>query len=240
MPESPGRLWLAIGRWVERFQRRVFETAGGSSRPVFFDVLQTAPALDALTKNYSVIRAELDALLASHAALPAYHEIDPRQRFISNADTKKWKVFMLYAMGLKPAANRARCPRTADLLDAVPNLNQAFFSILEAGKSVPAHDGPNFAQLRYHLGLIVPTDNPPSLRVKDQFHTWKQGQAVMFDDTWNHEVINHSAQDRVVLIVDTMRPLPWRLHLQNILYVKVIARIAYAKNVVAIVEKFKG
>jgi aspartyl/asparaginyl beta-hydroxylase (cupin superfamily) len=240
MAQTVGPVWRAIARWVEWFQRRVYVAAGGDSRPPFFAIADTNPSLNVLTANYSVIRGELEALLASHAALPAYHEIDPRQRLISNADTKKWKVFMLYAMGLKPEANRARCPETAALLDRVSNLNQAFFSILEAGKSVPAHDGPNFAQLRYHLGVIVPKQNPPSLRVKDTLYTWKEGEAVMFDDTWNHEVINHATEDRVVLIVDTMRPLPLPLHLMNVGYVKVIARIAYARQVVAIVEKFKG
>jgi aspartyl/asparaginyl beta-hydroxylase (cupin superfamily) len=219
-------------------QRRVDHAAGGPNRPVFFDVAQTAPALDLLRQNYPVIRAEVEALLKSNTTLPTYHELDPGQRFISNEDTNKWKVFMLYAMGVKPEANRSRCPQTSALLDRVPHLVQAFFSILEAGKSVPAHNGPNSAQLRYHLGLIVPKDRPPSIRIKDEMYTWKEGDAVMFDDTWNHEVFNESSEDRVILLVDTMRPLPLRLHLLNFVYSKVIARIAYANRVVAIVERF--
>jgi hypothetical protein len=38
------------------------------------------------------------------------------------------------------------------------DLYAAFFSILDAGKSAPAHDGPYCGYLRYHLGLIVPRD----------------------------------------------------------------------------------
>ena len=115
---------------------------------------------------------------------------------------KDWKVFYLYAMGEKPAANRARCPRTAALLDQVPGLFQAFFSILDGGKSIPAHAGPYRGYIRYHLGLVVPEDNPPSIRVKDQHYTWKEGESILFDDSWDHEVINKSDGDRVVLIVD--------------------------------------
>ena len=239
MAANQGPLLTAVVRGINWFQRRVYHAAGGSSRPVFFDVEKTAPALDILRQNYPVIKAEAEALMKSRLEMPTYHQLDPRQKFISNADTKKWRVFMLYAMGIKPEENRKKCPQTAALLDKVPNLIQAFFSILEPGKSVPAHDGPNHAQLRYHLGLIIPTDNPPSIRVKDTIYTWKEGEAVLFDDTWNHEVYNQSAQERVILLVDTMRPLPLRLHLLNVFYSKVIARVAYAKKVVAIVDQFK-
>jgi aspartate beta-hydroxylase/beta-hydroxylase len=62
--------------------------------------------------------------------------------------------------------------------------------------------------LRYHLGLVVPDRNPPSIRLKNQVYTWKEGESVLFDDSWNHEVYNHCDQDRVVLIVDIRRPMP--------------------------------
>jgi aspartyl/asparaginyl beta-hydroxylase (cupin superfamily) len=239
MAESHGLVLTATIKFVNWLQRRIYRAAGGSSRPVFYDVAETQPKLDLLRQNYPVIRAEVEALLKSDPNLPTYHQLDPRQQFISNADPKKWKVFVLYAMGIKPDANRARCPKTAELLDQVPHLIQAFFSILEAGKAVPAHDGPNYGQIRYHLGLIVPKQNPPSIRVKDTVYTWKEGESVMFDDTWNHEVYNPSAEDRVILLVDTMRPLPLHLHLLNVFYSKVIARIAYARKVVAIVDQFR-
>ena len=239
MAASQGLLLTTVVRGINWFQRRVYRAAGGSARPVFLDVATTAPALDILRQNYPIIKAEVEAVMKSRQEIPTYHQLDPHQKFISNADTKKWKVFVLYAMGIKPEENIKRCPQTSALLDKIPNLIQAFFSILEPGKSVPAHDGPNYAQIRYHLGLVIPTDNPPSIRVKDTVYTWKEGEGVLFDDTWNHEVYNQSSQERVILLVDTMRPLPLRLHLLNVFYSKVIARVAYAKKVVAIVDQFK-
>jgi hypothetical protein len=86
------------------------------------------------------------------------------------------------------------------LLDKVPNLFQAFFSILEAGKSVPAHNGGYFGMIRYHLGLVVTSEDSPSIRIKHQFYPWKEGESVLFYDTWNHEVFNKSNGDRVVLL----------------------------------------
>ena len=121
---------------------------------------------------------------------------------------KDWKVYPLNIMGVKPEAYCARCPRTMALLEGIPGLFEAFFSILEGGKSIPHHEGPYRGYLRYHLGLIVPEKNPPSIRLKDQVYTWKEGESVLFDDSWDHEVYNQCESDRVVLIVDIRRPMP--------------------------------
>ena len=233
---APSTLLQKSVRW---YQRQLFRAVGGDNRPVFFDVQATAPALKLLEQNYAVIRSEVESLLKSNVQLPSYHDLDPNQRMISDRDQKRWKVFMLYAMGAKPKDNRERCPQTAALLDKIPNLFQAFFSILEAGKSVPAHNGPHYGYVRYHLGLIVPKENPPSIRVKDQMYTWREGSGVLFDDSWNHEVINNSSADRVILLVDTMRRLPFGLHVLNLLYSKVLVRIAYTSGVLKNLERFR-
>ncbi len=205
---------------------------GGDRRPVFFDVGSTCPQLHELDRHAESIRGELLALLEDKPSIPRYHELDRMQHGISARvdPDKDWKVFYLFAMGEKPAANRARCPRTAALLDRVPGLFQAFFSILDGGKSVPAHRGPYRGYLRYHLGLVVPEVDPPSIRIKDQHYTWQQGRSMMFDDSWDHEVFNTSKGDRVVLIVDIRRPMPLVFDRFN-RFVEFIMRQVYGKKI---------
>jgi aspartyl/asparaginyl beta-hydroxylase (cupin superfamily) len=183
---------------------------GGPRRLVFHDIAATRPELLELDRNYSVIREELLGILPEKRAIPRYHELDQMQYNISArvAPDKDWKVYPLNIMGVKPEAFCARCPRLMSLLEGIPGLFEAFFSILEGGKSIPPHEGPYRGYLRYHLGLIVPEKDPPSIRLKDQIYTWKEGESVLFDDSWNHEVYNQSAGDRVVLIVDIRRPMP--------------------------------
>ncbi len=166
------------------------------------------------------------------AAIPKYHEVDRMQQYISGQvdPDKDWKVFYLYAMGEKPKANRDRCPATSALLDRVPGLFQAFFSILDGGKSVPPHDGPYRGYLRYHLGLVVPENNPPTLRIKDQDYTWQEGRSILFDDSWRHEVINKSDGDRVVLIVDIRRPMPLPFASLN-RFVELVMRMVYGRQI---------
>lgn len=233
---GPGAL---VQSAVARYYRALHRAAGQENRPVFFDIDTTAPALLELDRNYLTIRSEVEALLKKGLNLPRYHDLDPRQAGISGNTEKKWKVFVLYQMGAKPKANRALCPKTAALLDRIPNLFEAFFSILEAGKSIPAHNGPYPGYLRYHLGLLVPKENPPRIRVKEQFHTWQEGTSVLFDDSWNHEVFNESKEDRVVLLVDILRPLPWHLHVMNWFFAKVVLRVSYAAGVLKNLEQFR-
>lgn len=183
---------------------------GGPRRPIFHDIAKTRPELLELDRNFPVIREELLGILPEKSSIPRYHEIDRMQYPISGHvdPTKDWKVFPLNIMGVKPKAYCERCPRTTALLDTIPGLFEAFFSILEGGKSIPPHEGPYRGYLRYHLGLLVPEKNPPSIRLRDQMYTWKEGESVLFDDSWDHEVYNQCESDRVVLIVDIRRPMP--------------------------------
>jgi aspartyl/asparaginyl beta-hydroxylase (cupin superfamily) len=210
---------------------------GGKRRPVFFDIDHTYPELNEITRNCATIRAEFDRVLQTQN-LPEYHDVDPGEKEISRTTANKWSVFMLDILGHKPEANRSLCPQTARILDGIPNLVQAFFSVLAPGKSIPLHEGPFYGYLRYHLALRVPRDNPPCIIVNSHKHVWKEGEAVLFDDSWPHEVVNHSQEQRVVLIVDVMRRMPYLPSLVNRFMTRVIARNTYGKKVAQRVEKF--
>jgi aspartate beta-hydroxylase len=207
-------------------------------RPTFFDIKETYPELDLITQAYPAIRKEFDQLLASNVQFPEYHEVDSGEREISATTPKRWSVFVLEVLGHKVEQNRLRCPETCRALQKVPNVVQAFFSILDPGKSVPEHEGPYLGYLRYHLGLRVPAQNPPKIIVNSQDHVWKEGEAVLFDDSWPHSVVNKSNEMRAVLIVDVRRPLPFSADLLNRFVMNVIARHAYGRAVARKADQF--
>jgi aspartate beta-hydroxylase len=211
---------------------------GRKTRPTFFDIAETFPALDRVTKAYPVIRQEFDHLIAEWDELPQYHEIDPGERAISDTTPKRWNVFLLEIMGHRPAVNRACCPATCAALAGVPDMIQAFFSILDPGKSVPEHEGPYLGYLRYHLGIRVPTKAPPRIIVNAQPYQWKEGEAVLFDDSWPHSVINKSDELRAVLIVDVRRPMPLFADLVNRFLIDVIGRHTYGRSIARKTEEF--
>lgn len=211
---------------------------GGPQRPRFFDIDETMPGLRILDEAFPVIREELLALLPDQRSLPRYHELDTDLILASGRyqRDKSWNVFMLYSYGYKPAQNRARCPRTAALLDRIPQLSQAFFSILDPGKCIPAHEGPTRSYLRYHLGLKVPAHQPPSIRVVDEHYTWKEGESILFDDSWEHEITNHASEPRAVLIVDVMRPLPPVPHALNVVLRRGLGSLLYGRKMKRAIE----
>lgn len=190
-------------------------TAGGRDRPAFFDIDKVCPALRHIDRAYPAIRAEVMAILHDQQKAPLLHETDATQACISNSTPYDWRVFYLSLMGINEKQNRARCPATAAAVDRIPGIFQACFSILDPGKSIPPHNGPYGGYLRYHLGLIVPAEKPPQLKVRGELYTWREGESVLFDDSHDHEVINSSDGPRVVLIVDVPRPMPLPQALAN-------------------------
>lgn len=183
---------------------------GGPNRPIFLDINKTFPKLSLIEQNFDAVKAEFQNV-NKHFDIPAYHEVDKRVYSISGKieQNLKWKVFLLYYSGETPDLAKELCPKTCDLLKGIPNIYKVFFSVLEPGKSIPSHHGPYRGYLRYHLGLKVPKNSPPCIRIKDEVYEWKEQESILFDDTWEHEVINNSKQERVVLIMDILRPLPF-------------------------------
>lgn len=225
------RIFNSINRSCMRY-------AGGVGRPVFYDIDKTYPSLRILENNFDIILKELMSILPNKDQLPRYHDIDHYQNEISGNSKENWRVFMLDVVGKKTQESFKRCPRTVELISKIPYVNQAFFSILEPRKSVPAHEGPYCGYLRYHLGLIVPEDSPPFIRVKDEKYTWKKAEAVLFDDSWEHEVVNDSAEMRVVLLVDVLRPVPWMTHLLNLAWTRGVGYF-YSKKVIFKLNDYK-
>lgn len=223
----------AVALFQRKFSDYYAGYVGGDNRPAFLPV-DTFPALFALESNAAAIAAELEPLLRTREALPDLTDVDPAQESIGRRDAqgRAWKVFYLSTAGVHIKENMATCPRTSELLMSVPHMAQAFFSVLEPGRSVSAHCGPYMGYLRYHLALVVPDDNPPTLRVRDQTYCWKTGEGVLFDDTLEHEVMNNSSALRAVLVVDVLRPLPPLPHIVNWIYMFVAGRYVYGKGVI--------
>jgi beta-hydroxylase len=188
-----------------------------------FHAPEQFPWARTLEAHWPVIRDELDGILRYREAIPNFQDISKEATTISRGDD--WKTFFLYGYGQKEEGNCARCPRTTELIEQVPGMTTAFFSILSPGKHIPAHRGPYKGVLRYHLGLKVPTPAARCrLRVADRFAHWEEGQSLIFDDTYEHEVWNETDGERAILFMDVMRPLPPLLHALNHLIIHALGR----------------
>lgn len=163
------------------------------------------PGLAALGENWRAIREELCPLLADTTSIPAFGKISPDHRRIAPSD--HWKSFFFVGYGFRPERNRRLCPKTAALLDQVPNLVVAFFSIMEPGTHVPRHRGLTKAWLNCHLPLVVPSHGRCEMQVADETVSWKEGEWLVFDETNPHEVWNDTDEARIVLFLQVRRPM---------------------------------
>jgi aspartyl/asparaginyl beta-hydroxylase (cupin superfamily) len=161
-----------------------------------------------IEENTMVIREELERVLDDHDGLPNFQDISKDQ--IEITDDDRWKTYFLYGYGFKAKLGVEMCPRTAALMEHIPGMKTAMFSILSPRKHILDHRGPYKGVLRYHLGLIVPqAAEDCRIRVGEDIRHWEEGRSMIFDDTFNHEVWNDTDETRVVLFVDVLRPLPF-------------------------------
>jgi beta-hydroxylase len=172
----------------------------------FFDAADF-PWAARIEAHTAEIVAELDEVLRHHADLPNFQDISTDQYSLTDDD--RWKTFFFYGYGFRAGRNVERCPRTAQLVESIPGMKTAMFSILSPHKHIPPHGGPYKGVLRYHLALKIP--GPPGacrIRVGEETRTWEEGRSLVFDDVFEHEAWNDSDGVRVVLFVDFVRPLP--------------------------------
>ncbi|MBV8269051.1 MAG: aspartyl/asparaginyl beta-hydroxylase domain-containing protein [Planctomycetaceae bacterium] len=54
-----------------------------------------------------------------------------------------------------------------------------------------------------------PRAGPALDRIKDQHDDGREGESILFDDSWDHEVYNKGGSEWVDLIVDVRRPMPF-------------------------------
>lgn len=128
-------------------------------------------------------------------------------------DNPDWTACYLWKNGSAVAEVQQRCPRTVAALARLPlatvpgRAPNVLFSLLRPGAHIPPHHGFLNTRCIVHLPLIVPASDPPCrLRVGAETQAWQEGQVLIFDDSFEHEAWNPSAELRVVLLFEVWRP----------------------------------
>ena len=186
------------------------------------------PELKILADNWEMIRDEAAVLYQQGyiSASDQYDDIGFNSFF-----RRGWKRFYLkwYKKPLQSAENL--CPKTLALIKNIPSINAAMFTLLPKDSFLFEHRDPYAGSLRYHLGLITPNSKDCCIYVDGQPYFWKDGEAVLFDETYVHRAENKTNQDRIIFFCDIRRPLTNRLaNLFNQLFSATVMRAAASKN----------
>jgi beta-hydroxylase len=166
--------------------------------------LAAFPELAPLAERWQDIRDEALALREAERirASDRYDDVGFNSFF-----RRGWKRFYLKWYDDAHPSARELCPRTTELLASIPNVRAAMFAELPPGASLRKHRDPYAGSLRYHLGLVTPGDDGCWIEVDGERYSWRDGEAVIFDETFIHRAANETDRDRIILFCDVERPL---------------------------------
>jgi beta-hydroxylase len=184
---------------------------------------------DTLEANWETIRDEARAILEHRDKIPSFDQVSPDQKRISKDGN--WRTFFLFGFGERLAKNCAQAPETTKLLEQIPGIQTAWFSILARGYHIPAHRGVTKGILTCHLGLIIPKDAERCrIRVEDDILVWQPGKTLVFCDGYDHEVWNDTDEERTVLLIQFDRPMRLAGRLFSKAFVGLLKMTAFFKE----------
>lgn len=187
-----GRLVESNNEQIRRIDPQHSNPRDPSSVPWVAEVIRSSPAIGDEWRSFA----------ARGGRLPLIEDLISEDQ----GNEGPWRAGLLYHHGspVRPLADEF--PATVAALAAVPGLRSAMFSLLEPDTELPEHSGPNAGVLRFHLGVSCP--GGASLRVGNRVEVYRDGEAILFDDTVPHSAWNRGQHDRVTLFCEIERPLP--------------------------------
>lgn len=183
-----------------------------SDTPNYYDYWEVFP------DESEILLANIPTFIEEVAQLSHVPWIPWPEDQISGGQPHDWTVFPF--LHTFPALDESRscwigstaavCPKTVAILRSIPNIRTALFSKLAGKKKLNPHTGwsdlANYV-LRLHVCLDIPATETCGLVVNGEVKYHEQGEILVFDDSKRHLAFNTSDRDRIVLIIDLLRPI---------------------------------
>ena len=179
-------------------------------RAAVFDP-RIVPGLDKIRESYPVIRSEAKAMLDSGVFQRPPAVDEPGYNTFEKGG---WRQYSLkwYANECRRSAQEM-CPKTCAIVDSVPAIRAAMFTVLPPRGRLGRHHDPIASSLRYHLGLVTPNSEKCALTLDGVQYPWRDGEELLFDQTYLHSAVNQTETVRVILFCDvekTQLRVPFR------------------------------
>ena len=181
--------------------------------PYFDPMLQ--PWAGQLRDAFPAIRDEALRALAEDGGFEPFVALKPGDRmeeFVAgNGPAPAWDALFFYRHGRRYDSTHARCPQTSAVLEGIElcriadEAPEICFSVLAPGSTILPHFGVTNTRAVMHLPLVAPPDCALNI-VGIGEHRWREGELMLFDDTYGHEAWNRSQQTRVILLMDCWNP----------------------------------
>lgn len=223
------------GIWYNKWQRSPHFVSTLLAKP--FHDPQGFQMCRSLEENYATIRGEYDAYMDKLAnrkdwddsdTTPGLGDVGAREGALHDGGLRKsghWREVPLFTNGTLQRDYANEFPETISILQrhcrdatglALCCGGDVIFSVLTPGTRLRPHCGPSNSRLTCHLGIRVPRTLEQGCRLRvaaDPPRGWQEGQCLVFDDSFEHEVIFEDpgpheayAGDRVVLLANFWHP----------------------------------
>ena len=188
-----------------------------------------------IEQKYSVLKHEFETLLrrkdlSSWPKVGAgHHREGAGSHDASVLDRGDWTEWVLFGSGSTGEHARQWVPRTCALLEElVPDAvhlareggGEIIYSALAPYTRIAPHCAPTNLRWTAHLGLRIPlssNERQCRIRVDNRWFHWEEGKVLVFDDSFEHEVVNDTDEMRVVLLLRFWHPsIPRDLRMQTL------------------------
>ena len=176
--------------------------------------------LHLLEDNWADIAREAEALYrdgffeqTTKRNTPGFYDVGFRTFFKYG-----WSKFYCTWYGTTLTSAATHCPKTIAVLEKIPSINGAMFTLLPPHSVLTRHLDPVACSLRYHLGLRTPNSSDCFISVDGKQRAWHDGKAFVFDETYLHFVENNTDQMRLILMCDLERPMGRLGHAFNVCF----------------------
>ena len=227
--KSSGRVLVKVGKRIRAPLDGVLARYSEVGNPPVFDH-DTFSWVPDLERSWETIRDEARAVMQDDAHTPPLRELSPDHRRIAQDD--HWRCFFIWGYGARVRKNAELCPRTTAIVERIPGLLSAFFSIHTPGTVIPEHRGVSKAIINCHLPLEIPAGAAEcGIRIAGNDYGWQEGRALVFDDTYRHEAWNRADRARVILLVQVQRPLHFPGSLLGGAFLGLLRRSPFVRDV---------
>lgn len=188
---------VARGMWGHPLQRPVSRYVPGLTSLPWHDK-KNYPFIAKLEDGVSDIREELDRNYRERRHL---FTVEQENLHVGG----DWTELRLKSSGYGFMKETEYFPKTMQVIrECGQDFTSIKFSAIQPGTHIRTHTGPSNERLRIHLTLHH--SGGARIRVGTEWRTWEEGKAIIFDDSWEHEVIHNGEDMRVVLIMDIWHP----------------------------------
>ena len=133
--------------------------------------------------------------------------VDGRTGYFGVSEDWRHLIIMRQDVTLTDVA-REQHPHLCSILDDLTALHVArkcYFALLRPGAHLANHCGGTNLFLRLHLGIQIPSGDT-GLRVGGEARRWREGEILLFDDSFAHEAWNYTSADRYILLLRVVHP----------------------------------